>query len=98
MEPALEYVNATIPDLKMPERNIWLAVINQAIFDLRKDHRSLKSHSARKCGQRSMAKLNSQRARYWLFESRLHGPGSLAWICEHLSLDIDAVRRVARDA
>ena len=70
------------------ERALWLAVIQQAIEDFR--HDPLTSQNAN--AQRTIRNL-ADKARYWLFISKLKTVGSLAWICNELDVPIENVRK-----
>jgi len=62
-----------------PYKKLWAAVIGRAISDLGKKKES----------------LAYSQAEYWLFNSDNKEVGSLFWICEHLGLDVDYIRKQA---
>jgi len=70
------------------ERALWISVIQQAIEDYQHDPLS----SNRANGQQTIRAL-ADRAKYWLFISKLKTIGSLAWICNELEIPIENIRK-----
>lgn len=67
-----------------PEKQLWMAVIQQAIEDYKgPDNR---------CN-----KIDKGKAAFWLFRSKEIGAGSLSWICESLDLSINCIRSIAKN-
>ena len=71
-----------------PERNLWAAVISQAMEDYFTDPFSMKCRSKQK---RSLRDKNE--AKYWLLKSKRKDIGSFFWICAQLELDAELIRR-----
>ena len=73
-------------------KELWIAVVQQAIKDYHKDPMVSKSHLT----QMWIRSIN-QSASHWLFDSKLSGPGSLDWICENIDLSKTYIRKVAKN-
>jgi len=74
------------------ERALWLAVIQQAIEDYKRDPMSHKMASMQQTIQ-SIA----DSAKYWLFISKLKTIGSLDWICNELDVPIENIRNKIKE-
>lgn len=67
------------------ERELWCAVIEQAISDYRGDPGS----------NQNRLRIKNEAA-FWLFRSPETGIGSLQWICHQLSYSISYIRDTAK--
>ena len=74
------------------ERALWISVIQQAIEDY--NHDPLISKNAN--SQRIIRNL-ADKAKYWLFISKLETMGSLAWICNELEIPIENIRKKIKE-
>ena len=66
-----------------PCRNLWAAVISEAVDCVR----------GTACGDNAHREIHQRNAIAW-FKSDADGPGTLKWICEQIDLDVDEVRRI----
>jgi hypothetical protein len=84
----------------MSSRELWLAVVVQAVEDLGFRPRA-KNKPRAKDGkdfhQRTLfrAKTIRERAFHWVFSSPETDIGSLPWICRQTDINLQAVRRAA---
>ena len=87
-------------------RNLWAAALAQAVEDFLTEPMDLRSLPA--CVGRSRRyeygrsllnqhELRAVRVYRWLFEDGLDETGSAGWVCEALGLDLEYVRRRAKE-
>lgn len=71
----------------LPERDLWFAVIAQAIDDYLADPLQIKWKAKRR-----EVVLNRDNAANWLFGSKMTSIGSFEWICNQLDLEPNCLR------
>jgi len=75
------------------ERALWISVIQQAIEDYNHDPLTSKHADV----QQTIRRL-ADKAKYWLFQSKLETIGSLTWICNEIDVPIENIRKKARES
>lgn len=79
-------MNRVISEQGKAPRNLWAAVLEQSILDIRDGKKKYKS----KANQRD-ARIHADQAKAWFLSGRL-APGSFVWICNALDITPSKVR------